>query len=153
MRNIERFVQISRGPCAYLSVAWSPFREKMEERYHHHNQLKKLTHMGTKTKETPMHYQAAAAQCTVSPPLPHCVLKWGFTWTFPGNQDATLKYRISSYIFRRCWGMSIFLTSPELARFLPTCNGIWQKVTKNVSGWNLQSILIVQGVSYWYDLK
>ena len=22
---------------------------------------------------------------------PHCVLKWGFTQTFPGNQDATLK--------------------------------------------------------------
>ena len=21
----------------------------------------------------------------------HCVLKWGFTWTFPGNQDATKK--------------------------------------------------------------
>ena len=21
----------------------------------------------------------------------HCVLKWGFTWTFPGNQNATLK--------------------------------------------------------------
>ena len=21
----------------------------------------------------------------------HCVLKWGFTWTFPGDQDATLK--------------------------------------------------------------
>ena len=21
----------------------------------------------------------------------HCVLKWGFTWTFPGYQDATLK--------------------------------------------------------------
>ena len=44
----------------------------MEERYHHHNQLKKLTHMGTKTKETPMHYQAAAAaQCTVAPPPSH----------------------------------------------------------------------------------
>ena len=24
-------------------------------------------------------------------PLPLCVLKWGFTWIFPGNQDATLK--------------------------------------------------------------
>ena len=23
-------------------------------------------------------------------PLPHCVLKWGFTRTFPGNQEATL---------------------------------------------------------------
>ena len=21
----------------------------------------------------------------------HCVLKWGFTWTFPRNQDATMK--------------------------------------------------------------
>ena len=21
----------------------------------------------------------------------HCVLKWGFTWTFLGNQDGTLK--------------------------------------------------------------
>jgi hypothetical protein len=21
----------------------------------------------------------------------HCVLKWGFTWKFPGNRDATLK--------------------------------------------------------------
>ena len=21
----------------------------------------------------------------------HCVLKWGFTWTFHGSQDATLK--------------------------------------------------------------
>ena len=55
----------------YLSVAWLPFREKMEERYHHHNQLKKLTHMGTKTKETPMHYQAAAALCAQCPPLTH----------------------------------------------------------------------------------
>ena len=54
----------------YLSVAWLPFREKMEERYHHHNQLKKLTHMGTKTKETPMHYQAAAALCAQCPPPP-----------------------------------------------------------------------------------
>ena len=25
----------------------------------------------------------------------YCVLKWGFTQTFPGNQDATLKYRVS----------------------------------------------------------
>ena len=76
---MEYFVQMFIGSLAtaaacfvllsaYLSVAWLPFREKMEERYHHHNQLKKLTHMGTKTKETPMHYQAAAAQCTVPPP-------------------------------------------------------------------------------------
>ena len=24
----------------------------------------------------------------------HCVLKWGFMRTFPGNQDGTLKYKI-----------------------------------------------------------
>ena len=28
----------------------------------------------------------------------HCVLKWGFMWTFPGNQDATLKLK-SELIF------------------------------------------------------
>ena len=79
MINMDCFVQIfveslaTAAACSmllsvYLSVAWLPFREKMEERYHHHNQLKKLTHMGTKTKETPMHYQAAAALCAQCPP-------------------------------------------------------------------------------------
>ena len=30
----------------------------------------------------------------------HCVLKWGFTWTFPGNQDARFK-KISELTFIR----------------------------------------------------
>ena len=30
--------------------------------------------------------------------LGHCVLKWGFTRTFPGNQDATLKLECATWL-------------------------------------------------------
>ena len=62
-------------------------------------------------------------------------------WIFFGWRPYVIPCAMASYIFRRCWGMSIFLTSPETARFLPTCNGIWQKVTKNILGWTHKRFL------------
>ena len=43
------------------------------------------------TAECPGLSDPAGAWGYCPPPLPHCVLKWGFKRTFPGNQDATLK--------------------------------------------------------------
>ena len=102
MSNMEYFVQIFIGSLdtaaacsvllsAYLSVAWLPFREKMEERYHHHNQLKKLTHMGTKTKETPMH--------SAPPPPP---LHTGKVNHHHKNKDGLAKLQTLAWP-RWCW--------------------------------------------------
>ena len=43
---------------------------------------------------------------------PHCVLKWGFTRTFPGKKDATLKQMSELTFIRFCWFLK-YLIDPE----------------------------------------
>ena len=42
----------------------------------------------------------------------HCVMKWGFTRTFSGHQDATLKYMSELTFIGFCWFLK-YLINPE----------------------------------------
>ena len=50
---------------------------------------------------------------------PHCVLKLGFTWTFPGNHDATLKHYKILLVFEvpyRPWVKGQKLKLPKIGK-------------------------------------